>query len=60
MLRCAFAVTERAVVLGGAYKAEGTVYIVESHGRLKPIDGRELAALDSTYPNFVKEWRLKD
>jgi hypothetical protein len=51
---------ERAVVLGGAYKAEGTVYIVESDGRLKPIDGRELTALDSTYPNFVKGWRPKD
>jgi hypothetical protein len=50
---------ERAVVLGGEYRAEGTVYVVESDGRLKPIDGRELMALDSAYPNFVKKWRLE-
>jgi hypothetical protein len=51
---------ERAVVLGREYCVEGSIYIVEPDGRLKPVDGRDLTELDKTYPNFIIGWHLSD
>ena len=34
-----FVAIERATVLGAEHRVEGKIYIVESDGRLKPIDG---------------------
>ena len=49
---------ERAVVLGSERPFEGRVFIAEPDGRLKPIDGKDLAALHRDFPNFVRRWRL--
>jgi hypothetical protein len=37
---------------------EGQVYIAQSDGILRPINGKELIDLFSKYPGFVKSWRL--
>jgi hypothetical protein len=53
---------ERAVTLGPHLRrpVEGQVYIEQSDGSLKPINGKELADLIHKYPRFVKHWRLED
>jgi hypothetical protein len=52
---------ERATILGPdpLRPVEGQVYVVQSDGSLRPINGKELVALFSKYPGFVKRWRLE-
>jgi hypothetical protein len=38
---------------------EGQIYIAQSDGSLRPINGEELIDLFSKYPGFVKGWRLE-
>ena len=51
---------ERATILGPDLRrpVEGQVYIAQSDGSLRPINGKELIDLFSKYPGFVKHWRL--
>ena len=52
---------ERAVILGPDLRRpiEGQVYIKQSDGSLRPINGKELIDLCTKYPGFVKSWRLE-
>jgi hypothetical protein len=51
---------ERATILGPELRrpVEGQLYVAQSDGSLKPINGKELADLSFKYPGFVKHWRL--
>jgi hypothetical protein len=50
---------ERATILGPDLRKpeEGQVYIAQSDGSLRPMNGKELVDLFSNYPAFVKGWR---
>jgi hypothetical protein len=50
---------ERAVILGPDLRRpiEGQVYIAQSDGSLRPINGKELIDLFTKHPGFVKSWR---
>ena len=52
---------EQAVILGPDLRrrVEGQVYIAQSDGSLRPINGKELIDFFSEYPRFVKGWRLE-
>ena len=52
---------ERAMILGPNLRkpVEGQIYIAQSDGSLRPLNGKELIDLLSKYPGFVKRWRLE-
>lgn len=57
----AFVGIERVVKIGkvkGNY--EGSIFIEESDGRLRPVNGQELNYIAENYPTFLKNWRLDD
>jgi hypothetical protein len=48
------------LILGKGEPVEGKVFVLETDGRLRPIDGADLLDLHQAFPNFVKHWRLDD
>ena len=55
----AYVAIERARTIGPVGEAiEGRLYLREPDGRLKPVDGHELARAEEIYPGFAKNWRL--
>lgn len=57
----AIVLIERVRSAGRLSKAiEGSVYIEEPDGRLRPANGEDLRQAEERFPGFIKNWKLPD